>query len=125
MLEKIRRNAAQAGIDNVEAVRATKTDPGIPAGSADLVLLVDAYHEFSHPREVMRAVKAGLRPGGRVFLVEYRAEDPLVPIKPLHKMSQAQAIRELEAVGLRWLETRDYLPQQHVLVFQRPPDATP
>ena len=123
MLTRVRTAAARAGIDNVEPVLATATDPRIPAASADLVLIVDAYHEFSHPREVMQGVVAGLKPGGRVVLVEYRAEDPSVPIKRLHKMSQKQAIAELEQVGLRWLHTRDFLPQQHVLVFERPAAA--
>jgi FkbM family methyltransferase len=120
MLARIRSAAARHGLDHIELIRATETDPRIPAATADVVLIVDAYHEFSHPREVMRAVVAGLRPGGRVFLVEYRAEDPSVPIKRLHKMSEAQAIRELEAVGLDWRETLDFLPRQHVLVFERP-----
>jgi len=122
MLEQVRAAAARAGVKNVEPIQASETDPGIPAGVADLALIVDAYHEFSHPREVMRALSAGLRTGGRLYLVEYRAEDPNVPIKPLHKMSQVQAIREIEAAGLRWLETKDSLPRQHVIVFEKPAD---
>jgi len=120
MLEEVRRAAAREEISNVEMIRATESDPRLPPSAVDLVLIVDAYHEFSHPREVMEGVLAGLKPGGRVFLVEYRAEDPTVPIKPLHKMSETQAIRELEAAGLHWVETRDFLPRQHVLVFERP-----
>ncbi len=123
MLGLIRRVAELEGLSNVEPVLATAQDPRIPADSADLVLLVDAYHEFSHPREVMQGVVKGLRPGGRVVLVEYRAEDPTVPIKPLHKMSEQQAIRELEAVGLRWKETRGFLPRQHVLIFEKPAEG--
>ncbi len=125
MLRKVRAAAALAGVENVETVQATETDPRLPAGSVDLVLVVDAYHEFSHPREVMQGVIAGLRPGGRVFLVEYRAEDPSVPIKRLHKMSETQAVRELEAVGLRFVENQRYLPQQHVLVFEKPAATRP
>ena len=104
----------------METVLATITDPGIAPGTADLALLVDAYHEFSHPREVMLGLKAGLRPGGLVVLVEYRGEDPAVPIKPLHKMTEAQARREMEAIGFEFVENQGYLPRQHVLVFRKP-----
>ena len=97
--------------------RAGWITPGCRQDEVDLVFMVDAYHEFSHPREMMEGVVRSLRPGGRVVLVEYRGEDPRVPIKPLHKMTQAQVIREMNAVGLRWEETQAFLPQQHVLVF--------
>ena len=120
MLQRVRAAAKAAGLKNVEAIQATEADPRIPEGEADLVLIVDAYHEFSHPVEVARGIARGLRPGGRLFLVEYRAEDPSVPIKPLHKMSEAQAIREIQASGLRWVETQGHLPRQHVLVFEKP-----
>ena len=82
--------------------------------------MVDAYHEWSHPREVMESVVNGLKPGGRVVLVEYRGEDVKVPIKRLHKMSQQQAKKEMSAVGLHWLKTDNYLPQQHVMIFTKP-----
>lgn len=96
------------------------TDINIPKDSRDLILLVDAYHEFSHPREMSESMYRALKPGGRIALVEYRAEDPLVPIKPLHKMSEEQAIREMAASGLRWVETLDILPQQHLIFFEKP-----
>jgi len=120
MLEIIRTRSANEEIDNIEPILATEQDPNLPAGTVDLVLIVDAYHEFYYPKEVMTNVFTGLKPGGRVYLVEYRAADPRVPIKRLHKMTEAQARRELEAVGLRWVETLGFLPQQHVLVFERP-----
>jgi hypothetical protein len=82
--------------------------------------MVDAYHEFSHPREMMTAIVKALRPGGRVFLVEYRAEDPSIPILPLHKMTEDQARREMESVGLEFVENRAMLPQQHFLIFRKP-----
>ena len=82
--------------------------------------MVDAYHEFSHPREMGEAMAAALAPGGKLVLVEYRAEDPSVPIKRLHKMSERQAKREMSALGLVWERTADFLPQQHFLVFQKP-----
>jgi SAM-dependent methyltransferase len=120
MLAIVAERIKQEGISNVDTILATPEDPRLPAGSASLVLLVDAYHEFSHPREVMLGVVNGLRPGGLVALIEYRGEDPSVPIKPLHKMTQAQAIRELSAVGLDWVETREFLPQQHFMIFRKP-----
>lgn len=120
MLDIIRSRSASENLDNIEPVLATEQDPNLPANSVDLVLIVDAYHEFSHPQEVMTGVFYSLKPGGRIYLVEYRGEDPRVPIKPLHKMTEAQARLELEAVGLRWVETLGFLPQQHVLVFERP-----
>lgn len=88
--------------------------------SIDAALMVDAYHEFSHPYEMIRSIHRALRPGGRLFLLEYRAEDPLVPIKPLHKMSQAQAKREMAAAGFQWAETKHDLPWQHLLIFNKP-----
>ena len=120
MLAIVQRRASSAGLANVEALLATETDPGLPAGQVDLVLMVDAYHEFSHPFEVMTGIVNGLKSGGRVVLIEYRAEDPRVPILTLHKMSEAQARKEMEAVGLEWVETRDVLPQQHFMVFRKP-----
>ena len=120
MLKRIEQRKKVSGIQNIETVLASKTNPNIPADSVDVVLLVDAYHEFSHPREVMAAVSKGLKPGGRVILVEYRGEDRKVPIKRLHKMTQQQAKKELNAVGLRWQRTDQYLPQQHVMVFTKP-----
>jgi len=120
MLDIVRRRANSAGIRNVEPVLATETDPGLPAGSVDLVLMVDAYHEFSHPREVMTGIVRGLKSGGRVVLIEYRGEDPAVPILELHKMTQAQARKEMAAVDLEWVETKEVLPQQHFMVFRKP-----
>lgn len=120
MLDIITSRAAAAGIDNIETLRATETDPRLPAGTVDLALLVDAYHEFSHPREVMTGIALGLKRGGKLVLIEYRAEDPSVPILRLHKMSVAQARKEMAAVGLEWVETRDILPQQHFMVFRKP-----
>lgn len=120
MLDIIRSRSDLENLDNIELILATEQDPNLPADAVDLVLIVDAYHEFSYPKEVMTKVLASLKPGGRIYLVEYRGEDPRVPIKALHKMTEAQARRELEAIGLRWVETLSFLPQQHVLVFERP-----
>lgn len=119
MLAIIERRAREAGAGNVESVLATEQDPRLPSGAVDVVLMVDAYHEFSHPHEVMERVVASLSPRGRVVLVEYRGEDPAVPIKPLHKMTVTQAEREMAAVGLALTHKHDDLPLQHVMVFQR------
>jgi FkbM family methyltransferase len=119
MLEILQRQVRAEGLDHVETVLATESDPGLQPNSVDLTLIVDAYHEFAYPREVMEAVFDATRPGGRVVLVEYRAEDPTVPIRPLHKMTEAQVRRELEAVGFRFVENLSFLPTQHFLVFER------
>jgi len=120
MLAIIEQKRRALQVSNVEPIRGTPTDPNLPANSVDLIFIVDAYHEFSHPREMGEAMAAALKPGAKLVLVEYRAEDPSVPIKRLHKMSESQARKEMAAIGLRWLETADYLPQQHVLIFTKP-----
>ncbi len=86
----------------------------------DLALLVDVYHELSHPWEMIRGIHRALKPGGRLVLVEYRAEDPTVPILRLHKMSLDQVRREISAHPLVWVETLDLLPRQHIVIFQKP-----
>lgn len=107
-------------VANVEPLLGTETDPGLPPDSIDLALMVDAYHEFAYPYEMMTQLRTALKPGGRVVLLEYRKENPFIAIKGLHKMSQRQVRREMAAVGLTWLETQDHLPQQHLMVFQKP-----
>lgn len=119
MIQYLRDNKAHNKAPNVEPVLGTVQNPNLPAAGVDLVLIVDAYHEFDHPREMMQAIRSSLRPGGRLALVEYRAEDPNVPIKRIHKMSEAQARREVEATGLKFVENIKTLPQQHLLIFQR------
>ena len=125
MLDIIDARAEAEGFENVVAVQGTADDPNLPDASVDVALIVDAYHEFSHPREMMEGIVRALRPGGRVVLIEYRGEDPAegrrpaVSIKPLHTMTEAQVRRELEAVGLRWRSTGAFVPGQHVLVFEK------
>ncbi|MFN3596808.1 MAG: class I SAM-dependent methyltransferase [Rubricoccaceae bacterium] len=120
MLAILARRNAEEGTGNVEPVLGTETDPRLPDATVDVTLLVDSYHEFSHPREMLDAIYRATRPGGRLVLVEYRAEDPSVPIRPLHKMTEAQVRLEVEAAGFRFVENRGFLPQQHFLVFERP-----
>ncbi|MEM1434848.1 MAG: class I SAM-dependent methyltransferase [Pseudomonadota bacterium] len=122
MLELLGSRQRALGIDNVTPVLGSLTDPKLPAASIDLVFIVDAYHEFSHPYEMGQALFAALKPGGRLVLIEYRMEDRSVPIKRLHKMSQRQVKLEMAALGLRWLRTRDDLPQQHFMIFEKPPN---
>jgi SAM-dependent methyltransferase len=107
-------------IANVEPVLGTETSPNLPANKIDLALMVDAYHEFNYPREMMTNIVTALKPGGKVVLIEYRGENPFIPIKGLHKMTQKQVKKEMSAVGLKWVKTRDDLPQQHILIFTKP-----
>jgi SAM-dependent methyltransferase len=123
MLEIVNARAASMGVRNVRPVLGAIDDPRLPEGVVDVVLIVDAYHEFSHPREMIQGIARALSPDGRLVLVEYRGEDPFVPIKDLHRMTEAQAIREMEAAGLDWVETEDFLPMQHVMVFRKRPGA--
>ncbi len=116
MLDIIEFLKKENNITNVEPILGSLTDPDLPT-SVDLALMVDAYHEFSYPREMMQAIVRALKPDGRVVLVEYRGENPFIAIKALHKMSQKQVRQEMQAVGLQWLETKNFLPQQHVMVF--------
>jgi SAM-dependent methyltransferase len=92
----------------------------VAADTLDAVLMVDSYHEFSHPVEMLESIRSALKPGGRIYLLEYRAEDPRVPIKPLHKMTEGQAVREFEALGFVFVENKPGLPWQHLLVFEKP-----
>ena len=120
MLARIEQRKALEDVANVETVLGEADDPKLPESEIDLAFIVDAYHEFSFPREMGERLRESLRPGGQLVLVEYRAEDPRVPIKRLHKMSEAQVKQEMAAIGLEWVRTEGYLPQQHVLIFQKP-----
>lgn len=121
MIAELNQRKLKKQLPNVEPVLGTTTDPHLPASQVDVVLIVDAYHEFDHPREMGQAIRQALRPGtGRLALVEYRAEDANVPIKPIHKMTVEQARKEMAAVGLEFVEVRETLPQQHLLLFRRP-----
>lgn len=119
MLEIIEYFKQEKNITNVEPVLATLTNPNLPGASVDLALMVDAYHELEYPLEVMQGIVKALKPGGRVVLVEYRGENPFIMIKRLHKMTQKQVRKEMQAVGLVWRETKNLLPQQHVMIFEK------
>lgn len=121
MLELIAARQREEGVGNIETVLGAIDDPRLPAESIDAAIMVDAYHEFSHPFEMMNGLVQALRPGGRIFLVEYRGEDPTVPIRPLHKMTEEQVVKEMQLFDLEWTETLDFLPWQHMMVFTRVP----
>jgi ubiquinone/menaquinone biosynthesis C-methylase UbiE len=120
MLDTLRTRASSQQATNVQVVQGAEIDPHLPAAGVDLVLFVDVYHELAYPFEVMTKVRQSLKPGGRVVFVEYRKEDPLVPIKEVHKMSVAQLEKEMTAVGLVRMRTVETLPLQHIVIFGKP-----
>jgi ubiquinone/menaquinone biosynthesis C-methylase UbiE len=117
MIDLMRRNIDARKLKNVELVLGTPTDPKLPQAAVDLVLMVDVYHEFSDPTAMMRQIQRALKPNGRVVLVEFRKEDPNVPIQPLHKMSVQDVRSELEPLGFKFQRVLDFLPWQHILIF--------
>jgi ubiquinone/menaquinone biosynthesis C-methylase UbiE len=125
MLDFLKQRAAELHIENCQPHLGTLKGLQLPEKSLDAALMVDAYHEFSNPAEMLESLFKTLRPGGRIFLLEYRAEDPLVPIKPLHKMTEAQAKLEFTAAGFRFVSNARHLPWQHFMVFERPSIPSP
>lgn len=120
MLALIQEKKERLGVDNIELIQGEEKSPNLRPNTVDAVLFVDVYHELSYPLEMMQVIVEALKPGGRVYLVEYRMEDPSVPIKRLHKMSVDQAVKEMEYVGLTLTENRDMLPWQHFMIFEKP-----
>ena len=110
-----------AKITNVTLIEGTLDDPKLPPASVDLALMVDVYHELSQPQAILRHLRESLKPGGRLVLLEYRKEDPTVPIKPEHKMSVAEAKMEVEAEGFTLSKVDEALPRQHILIFVAKP----
>ena len=120
MIRLLKKRAGDAKLKTIEPVLCTELDPKLPAGSCDLVVMVDVYHELTHPREVAEKLVSALKPGGRLVFVEFRLEDPKVPIKLVHKMSERQVIREMaEFPVLEHTRTVGTLPWQHVVVFTK------
>jgi ubiquinone/menaquinone biosynthesis C-methylase UbiE len=117
MLDAIRHKKKQTGVSNITTVKGDEKKVNLSANTVDKVLLVDVYHEFNFPYEMMQSIITALKPDGEIYLIEYRAEDESVPIKILHKMSEAQAVKEMEASGLKLKENIDNLPWQHCMVF--------
>jgi precorrin-6B methylase 2 len=121
MLRMLRQNATKAKITNVETVLGSETDPKLPLGQIDLILLVDVYHEFSQPQKMLQRMREELKPDGRLVLLEYRKEDPNVPIRPEHKMSVDEVKIELGAEGFRMDQVIETLPRQHILILKKAP----
>lgn len=125
MLKMLNSRMDETQVTNITPVLGAEQDPRLPNGRIDLVLLVDVYHEFSAPEAMLAAMRRALAPGGTIVLVEFRAEDPNVPIKPEHKMSKAQIMKELVPNGFRLVKEFDRLPWQHMMWFGRDEDAAP
>ena len=119
MLEKLRANSQREKLSNIETVLGTTSDPKLPAGQIDLVLLVDVYHEFSEPQAMLDRIRESLKPDGRLVLLEYRKEDPKVPIRPEHKMSVQEVKTEVEAEGYKLDQVIEKLPRQHIIIFRK------
>lgn len=120
MLELLAKRMAMFRINNVKGVMGTTTDPKLPPASCDTMIMVDVYHEFDQPYEMIQSMVAALKPGGRIVFVEFRGEDASVPIKLVHKMTEAQVKKEMSAHGLEFAETIGILPRQHIIVFRKP-----
>jgi ubiquinone/menaquinone biosynthesis C-methylase UbiE len=119
MLDFLKAESAKREVANVQPHLGAIDDIQLPTNTLDAALMVDSYHEFSHPMEMLQSLHKALKPGGKIYLLEYRAEDPRVPIKPLHKMSESQARKEFEALGFTFVENKAGLPWQHFLVFRK------
>lgn len=131
MLDLLTKRAASRGLFNISTMVGSAWDPKLPPDSQDLILLVDVYHEFSHPEHMLLAMRKALKPNGRIALVEFRAEDPKVPIKPEHKMSKEQILKEFTPMGFKLVKEFNGLPWQHLMFFSKaepipdPPPSAP
>jgi ubiquinone/menaquinone biosynthesis C-methylase UbiE len=119
MLDLLRKNVAARHLTNVETLLGTEDDPKLPAGQIDLILLVDVYHEFSQPQKMLRKMRESLKSDGRLVLLEYRKEDPNIPIRPEHKMSVEEVRAEVQSEGFRFEKNLRTLPRQHILIFRK------
>jgi ubiquinone/menaquinone biosynthesis C-methylase UbiE len=125
MLKLLNERAKKERVGNVTPILGSVIDPRLPERQIDLVVLVDVYHEFSYPEQMLAAIRKSLKPQGRIALAEFRAEDPNVPILPLHKMTKKQILKEFPANGLRLVEQFDGLPWQHLMFFRSGDPKTP
>jgi ubiquinone/menaquinone biosynthesis C-methylase UbiE len=119
MLHRLRQNAAEAKLNNIQTVLGGEADPKLSPNSLDLILLVDVYHEFSQPQKMLRKMRESLKPDGRLVLLEYRKEDPTIPIRPEHKMSVQEVKLEVEAEGFHLDQVLEALPRQHILILKK------
>jgi ubiquinone/menaquinone biosynthesis C-methylase UbiE len=120
MLALLQKRLVREHIGNVQVVQGTVDDPKLPASTIEMALLVDVYHEFSAPQAMLRHLRTALTPGGRLVLLEYRKEDPSIPIRVEHKMTVAEAKQEVEAEGYTLARVDEALPRQHILIFAKP-----
>src|SRR6202011_6214240 len=118
MLELLKKNVGARGLNNVVPVLGVEDDPKLPAGALDLALLVDVYHEFSKPQKMLARIREALKPSGRMILLEYRKEDPSVPIRLEHKMTVQEVRAEIEPEGFKFETSLESLPRQHILIFR-------
>jgi ubiquinone/menaquinone biosynthesis C-methylase UbiE len=118
MLDQLAKNMRDRHISNVRPVLGTIEDAKLPNGALDLILLVDVYHEFSEPEKMLRSMREALKPNGRLVLIEYRGEDPAVPIRPEHKMTVSQVRAEVQPEGFRFDQSIEILPRQHIIIFR-------
>ena len=119
MLSMLRERAAAAKLTNIQTILGSEADPKLPRNSLDLVLMVDVYHELSQPQSMLDRIRESLKPDGRLVLIEYRKEDPHIPVRPEHKMSVAEAKAEVEAEGYHMADLKEVLPRQHIIVFRK------
>ena len=119
MLEILKKNMSEHGVANVKPILGTTTDPRLPAGALDLAIMVDVYHEFEYPYEMLAAIVKAMKRRGRVVFVEFRGNDPTVPIKDEHTMTEGQVRKEASVQPLEWLKTVGGLPWQHIIVFRK------
>ncbi len=115
----LKNRGRELQINNVEVIKGTEKSANLPSNSVDLAIMIDVYHELLFPQEMLLSIKNALKPGGKLLMLEYRAEDPDIAIKKLHKMSVAQVDKEMQANGFRLLKKEDFLPIQHFLLFEK------
>jgi ubiquinone/menaquinone biosynthesis C-methylase UbiE len=125
MLKMLAENARNAGVKNIKPLRSTPTETKLPENAVDLVLMVDVYHECSQPEAVLKGIRKALKPRGRLVLVEFRGEDPEVPIKEEHKMTLEQVRKEVEPQGFSFKESLEFLPWQHIIIFEKAEEKDP
>ncbi len=125
MLHLLELRCKENGVENIEPILSSVADPKVPADSVDMLLLVDVYHEFSHPQQMLAGIRKGLKPTGVIALLEYREEDRTVPIKPEHKMTKKQILKEYKANGFKLAKQYDGLPWQHLMFFEKDPTWQP
>jgi ubiquinone/menaquinone biosynthesis C-methylase UbiE len=122
MIQLLKQNAQAAGVNNIKPLLCSSKNSMLPDGKVDLILMVDVYHECTDPETTLRGLRKALRAGGRLVLVEFRGEDPEVPIKPEHKMTLEQVRREVEPQGFAFVTSLEFLPWQHIIIFDKPAD---